>query len=231
MAKKSIMKTAGDTKILIRPLRLGVLNVTLEGTSPLVVHRFSAKAQKMIEDKQGQKAKGPRGKRDPNAEFLEACYVMPGKKAGEKGAKHAIPAVMIKAAMVASCRLIDGMQMTFVRCAVHVLGEEDGLVPLIAGPPAKRKVTLPRLVNVAGWPKMRSDFIRLPTGSADMRYRPQYTDWSVVVKIQFNEEAMAPDQVINLLTYAGFHCGVGEMRPNSKSGPGNSFGMFKVKLK
>jgi len=202
-----------EEKIVIRPPARKTFKITLQGTTPLIVHKFSDKAAQQIKDKQQQKAKGGKGKRDPNAEYLSACYVMPGSKAGEKGCVYAIRAVTIKAAMVGACRYVDGVTMTFARGAFHVLEEENGLAPV------KFKGT---------HPVMREDAIRLPNGSLDLRYRPEFREWSITVAIEYNTSVISAEQIVNLLSTAGFHCGLCEMRPSSKSGPGGSNGMFDV---
>ncbi|KKN41862.1 hypothetical protein LCGC14_0719220 [marine sediment metagenome] len=200
-------------KIVIRPPQLKTFKVTLKGKTPLIVHKFSEKSKKQIEGNQQHKPKEARGPRDPKAEYLAACYVMPGSKAGAKGCKYAITAVCIKASMISACRVIDGLPMTLARCVFHVLAEEGGLVPL------KFKGTHPR---------MREDTIRLPNGSLDLRYRPEFTDWSVTVAIEYNAAVISAEQIVNLLAVAGFSCGLCELRPNSKSGPGGSNGTYGV---
>ena len=201
-------------KIVINPPKRKTFKITLKGSTPLIVHKFSDKAAQQIKDKQEQKATNVRGKRDPKAEYLAACYVMPGSKAGAKGCKYAVGAVTIKAAMVGACRYTDkNVNMTFARGAFHVHAEADGLVPL------KFKGTHPR---------MREDAVRLPNGSLDLRYRPEFDQWSITVAIEYNESVISAEQLVNLLCVAGFHCGICELRPSSKSGPGGDNGMFEV---
>lgn len=56
--------------------------------------------------------------------------------------------------------------------------------------------------------------------------RNAFYDWSVELNIHYNGSQLSPEQVINILNWAGFHIGVGGFR---KEKTGN-FGMFKVKL-
>ncbi len=217
-AKKKASTNGAPTKdaekIVITPPERKTFKITLKGLTPLIVHKFGEKAKKAIEDKQQQKATSVRGKRDPKAEYLSACYVMPGSKAGQKGCKYALPAITVKAAMVGACRYTDkNVNMTFARGAFHVHAEEAGLVPL------KFK---------GAHPTMREDAIRLPNGSLDLRYRPEFIDWSVTVAVEHNAAVISAEQLVNLLCVAGFPCGLCEMRPASKSGPGGDNGMFDV---
>ena len=212
-AAEKAPKAKQSASIAILHLELQTFDVLVVGLTPLIMHKFSEKAKKAIEDKQQQKAKQAKGKRDPKGEYLAACYVMPGSEAGKKGCKYAIPSITLKAAMVAACRYVDGMPMTIARGAFQVLGEDQGLIP----------------ITFAGTqPVMREDAIRLPNGNLDMRYRPEFKDWKVKVQIRINAAVISKEQVINLLSLSGFHCGIMELRPNSKSGPGGENGMYAV---
>ena len=72
---------------------------------------------------------------------------------------------------------------------------------------------------------MREDIVRLPNGSADLRFRGEMFPWSADLSIRYNAGIITPEQVINLVNLAGFHVGVGEWRPGSPKKTG-SFGMF-----
>ena len=71
----------------------------------------------------------------------------------------------------------------------------------------------------------RCDPVRLRTG-ADLRYRPEYTDWSVRATVRFRENILTLGSVINLMNNAGQCVGLGERRMAQN---GDSFGMFEVK--
>lgn len=208
MAKKA----AAANQVMIRPPKMKTFRVKLVGKTPLIISKFSNKAEQQIKEKQEQKAKGAKAARDPESEFREACYVMPGQKAGTKKCKYAIPDRMIKRASVEACRFIDGMAMTFCRGAFHIMAEAGGMLEL-------------KYKSMA----MRTDHVRLKNGALDLRYRPEFTKWHTVVEIYYNAEAISPEQIINLLATAGVSCGLGELRPNSKEGGGGSNGLFEVK--
>lgn len=221
MATKTVNRISGDKqpvaapveKVLIPKPNLRTFEVVLRGTSPLIVHRFSEKARQQIEDKQAKKANKAKAKRDPEFEYLAACYVFPGHEAGKPGCKYGIPATMIKAALVAACRYIDGFPMTKARGAIHVMAEEGNLVELRC----KKMQRDDQPVRLAG------------RGSPlDMRYRPEFLDWWVKPTIKYNADVVSAEQICNLLMIAGFSCGFGELRPGSESGPGGSCGMFTV---
>ncbi len=65
-----------------------------------------------------------------------------------------------------------------------------------------------------------------PNKVADLRSRPEFLDWEVDLQIQYNAHLFRPEQVINLLRWAGDAVGVGENRPEKT---GNDWGTFDVK--
>jgi hypothetical protein len=64
------------------------------------------------------------------------------------------------------------------------------------------------------------------TKTTTLRYRPQFDEWSVKLKIMYARNSISPEQIVNLFNVAGFAVGIGERRPGKS---GDSFGMFKVK--
>ena len=73
-------------------------------------------------------------------------------------------------------------------------------------------------------PQMRMDMVRIGMGTADVRFRPEFRDWSADVPIRFNEAVISVEQIVNLFNLAGFGVGIGEWRPE-KDG---QWGMFHV---
>lgn len=198
-------------RVQLRPIDIRTFKLPIKGTSPLIVHKFSEKAKKQIEDKQQKKAKGAKEARDPKAEFLAACYVMPGSpKAGEKKSRYGVPASGMKNALVSATRFVDGMQMTFARGAFHVMEDAGGLI----------EISFDEM-------RMREDTVRLngPGAPLDMRYRPEFLGWSLIATIQYNAAAISPEQIVNLANIAGFSIGLCEWRPERDG----SYGMFAVK--
>ena len=192
-------------ELLIPRPDIQVLRVTVKGTSPLIVHKWSTKAQRQIEDKQAKRAKKAREKRDPEAEFRAALYEI-GK------GKYGFPASAFKHAMIAACRFCQGVPMTFAKGAFFVMGD----ILLIKG----------------SKPVMRTDIVRVPprTGGADLRYRPEFAKWEIDLDIRYNAHLIEPDQIVNLLCIAGYSVGIGESRPSSPMKPGTN-GMFEVKAR
>jgi len=186
--------------IQITAPRIETLVLKIRGTSPLIVHRFSAVTKSGIAEKQAGKKTGPKKQRDPKAEFKGALYELPGKRD-----RYGFPASGVKKAMVSACSFVDGATKKFIRGALFVVGD---------------------LIEIEGSkPVMRTDVVRIgPYKVADLRYRPQFTDWAMKLPIRYDADLVTREQLVALLARAGLHVGLGEWRPE-KDG---SFGMFEV---
>ena len=77
-------------------------------------------------------------------------------------------------------------------------------------------------------PVMREDMVRIGMGSADLRYRAEYSNWMMEMVIQYNASGnLTIEQIINCINAGGYAVGIGEWRPE-KDG---DFGRFHVELK
>lgn len=198
-------KKADVGAIEVPNINIAEFELRIIGTAPLVVHKWSEKAKEMIRAKQQKRANAGREARDPEAEYNAARYII-DEVAGIDG----FPVVAFKAAAVDACTQLAGVTKVLARGAFHVnLGQE--LVP-IEGDKAK----------------MREDVVRLagPGQPADLRYRPEYTEWSVTLRVQHNTAALSREQIVNLFNVAGFSVGVGEGRPQRNG----SWGMFRAEV-
>jgi hypothetical protein len=173
--------------------------IKLVGDSPLIVHAWSAKAKREILDKQMKKAKSAKEAKDPEALFQEALYRMPNNPD-----KYGFPAVGFKSAAVDACSMVSDMTKVGARGAFHIQGD---MVELNYG-----------TVN------HREDMVKIAMGTADVRIRPEFIDWSVEFEVRYNSGVISLDQLANLFNVAGFSIGVGEWRPQRDG----SFGMFHV---
>lgn len=179
-----------------------VANVTIKGVTPLIFHKWSDKAIKMIEEKQQKKAKANKKKeaRNPEQEYKDSYYYNSDKKI-------AFPALAIKQALVNSARVLDGVAMTTIRASIFIVGDGDGLIPVDYKTEEKRK-----------------DMVKIGMGTADVRYRGQVKGWSMTFPIKFNADVFSLEQVMNLVQTAGFSVGIGEWRPERNG----DFGCFEI---
>ena len=81
---------------------------------------------------------------------------------------------------------------------------------------------LARLI-IPGPPVMREDMVRVGMGTADIRYRAEYREWSALLRIEFIPSVINLGSVAALVDAGGTN-GVGEWRPE-KNG---SFGTYEV---
>jgi hypothetical protein len=176
--------------------------IPVVGISPLIVHAWSVKAMREISDKQAGKAKNKKHEiRIPEDDYEQAKHKSPQ---GWEG----FPAAGFKAAMIRGAKMI-GLEMKSTQTAFFIRADDEET----------------QLVKIVGDSRMRTDMVRVGMGSADIRYRPEYPEWSADLTIEFNSGVVSLDQLYQLVKAAGYGCGIGEMRP--EKGKFN-FGRFKL---
>ena len=72
---------------------------------------------------------------------------------------------------------------------------------------------------------MREDYVRIAHGGPDVRFRPEFKDWTMTFEMEYNENTYSIEQLINFINLGGFSCGLGEMRIEK----GGNFGSYEVK--
>lgn len=195
-------KKQTETTIEIPKVEIAMVKFRVRGITPLIVSRFSEKAKQMMLEKQMKKASAGKEAKNPEEQYENSLYKFAdGKRTG-------FPAVGFKAAMVRGGKQL-GFTMTDLRGRFHVMADEGDLV------------------EIHGEPHMREDMVRLATGVADIRFRGEYyAGWEAELTIQYFKNAISAEQLAQLLSIAGFSCGIGEWRPE-KSNSG-SFGLFEL---
>jgi len=196
--------TANATISLTR-IRREIAEIEVRGTAPLIVHRWSEKARQMMLDAQ-QGKKNPKQPKDPNVDFETSMYRF------EDGG-HGFPIMAFKSATVKGGARLFGkaVKMTELRQLCTFLS--DGL--------CTDGTQLTRIISDA--PIMREDMVRVGMGTADIRYRAEYRNWSAVLRIEYVPSVIDLSSVVALVDAGGTN-GVGEWRPE-KSG---SYGTFEV---
>lgn len=203
-----------DAVAVIKAPNIVRTTIRIKGTAPFVQNKFSHKARmKMMEAmatpaaaKKGKAARDPRNYDD---DFIQAQHMA---VAGWNG----IPCPAFRAAMIDACRTV-GMVMTKAKMSVFILPDgfdKDDGTPLVK--------------LIAGTPERMESLVRNDNGGADIRIRPMWREWECNVTLEYDEDMITGESVINLLDRAGRQVGVGEGRPFSKNSVGQGWGTFTV---
>lgn len=178
--------------------------IPIQGTSPLIVNRWSEKAKEMMLAAQQTKARAKKDPKDPVANFQASRYVM------DDGA-DGFPATGFKASIVHATRLFDGITQVLTKQTVLVVGHgSEQLVPLAYGAV-----------------RMREDTVRNASGVADLRYRAEYWPWSAELHVRTIGGQFDRDSIMSLVDAAGIG-GVGEWRPTAPKSATGTYGTFEV---
>lgn len=186
---------------------------TIEGTAPLVIHRFSAKAKGMMRDKMAAGSTAKKGTKREPCDFDElynnSRYISPQGWDGFNVAS-------VRAALISACRLV-GFKMTLAKLSVFV--EADG-----------RDKTEPEfgLIRIFGKPRKLESIARVETGQAYVTVRACYDEWKAKIRIRFDADQFTLKDISNLLSRVGEQVGLGEGRPDSKNSTGMGWGVFKL---
>lgn len=207
--------------IEIKPINIVTTTVRIAGDTPLIMHRWSEKAKRMILEKQMKKTKSSaKEAKNPVEDFIESIYWMEGKpseytedafdEACKNGARFGFPVTAIKQATISSAyRNGITKDMASLRGAFFISGEGSELLAEVKGCA----------------PTMREDMVRVGMGVADIRFRGEFASWYMDLQVSYNANgAYTLDQIINLINVGGFSCGIGEWRPE-KDG---NYGMYHV---
>lgn len=187
---------------------LKTITIPIEGISPLIMHKFSEKANKMMKEnglaeaglKQGGKKKNIA---DPENDWKACLHLC------ADGKTYGFPAAGFKQGMVNSGYQVFGKKKTNLGAAFNIVADDkEG-----------------NLVKIIGTPQMREDMVRVGTINkvASPRYRPVFPVWGANVTIRYVEGMITPEELVMLLTASGFCYGLGDWRPERNG----SFGMYK----
>ena len=221
------MATKTENILEIRPLKIIETEIRIVGDSPLIMHGWSEKAKRQMLEAQMGKAKGKKKAiRRPADDFIQSMYWLSGKpeysddapdeeclaayhEAIAKGATFGFPVKAFKqAAQSAAYRLGWTKNQMGLRGAFFIKDTSCGLIQIHSDEPV-----------------MREDMVRVGMGSADLRYRAQFNNWSATLPISFNAAGeYSLEAIVNAINAGGYVVGVGEWRPE-KDG---TYGQFHV---
>ena len=188
--------------ITLEEMQQSVLTTRIIGISPFIQHKWSEKAIKMIRDQHAGVRVKNREIRKPEEEFRDAAYVCEDGRFG-------FPAGGIKACLIGAAHKDIGLEKTLLRKSLFII-PDDPINNLIA--------------LETDDPLMREDTVRVGAGSTDLRYRPEFRNWSMILNFEFDAQALTQPTILNLVQRAGFGVGLGEWRPEK----GGENGRFEV---
>jgi hypothetical protein len=182
------------------------VELTLRGRkgSPLVIHAFAEKAKQEIRDKQQKKAKKAKEQRDPQAEFLAARYV-------DAEGRECAPITALKKSIITAATAFEDVTKVGLRQALFVDSVAvpgASLVP-IETPDGKPAIGV-----------MREDAVTIGINTRGLAYRPEYKEWQLRVRIEFNPRIVSREQLLALVDQAGWGVGICEGRPERSSALG-----------
>lgn len=187
----------------------GILDVWIDGVTPLLVCAWSEKARNMILNKQMKKALRGKEAKDPHQNYLDALYVSTEGWTG-------IPAGGLKGCLVNACRAVDELPMTMAKRMLFI--QAQGYTKSGQG-----------LVRIHGEHEMNEAMVRIDQGTADIRHRPIYKKWSIRLTIEYLQNILSAEQVLNLLELAGYIEGLCEHRPGSPKNNTGDNGRFTIR--
>jgi hypothetical protein len=187
--------------IELPPLAIKLMEVTIIGDSPIIVHAWSEKAKREMLDKQMKRAKQAKEAKDPKADFESSLY-----RLADGG--YGFPSVGFKSSAVTAGTSVAGLTKVAARQAFHVIGEDVDVKGAFEGTSARHN-----LVRIVGKLSMREDMVKVGMGKADLRYRGEFADWHARLLVRYNANVLSEAQILNLINTAGFAVGVGEWRP------------------
>lgn len=182
------------------------IELTLRGRkgSPLVIHQFGEKAKQEIRDKQQKKARKTKEERRPEEEFLAARYV-------DEAGRECAPITALKKSIITAATAFDDLTKVALRQAIFVdpiLNPGSLLLPIENhdGSPAKGV--------------MREDAVTIAGKTRALSYRPEYKEWQLHIRIEYNPRLVSEEQLLALVDQAGWGVGICEGRPEKTSALG-----------
>lgn len=202
-----------NRSVSIKAPNFQVATFEIEGTAPLVIHRFSAKVKNEMKTKMetGKAASSKKNRDAKNTDDLyqEAKYVA---NEGWEG----FHAAAMRNALISACRLV-GFKMTLAKMSIFVL--EDGW--------DKTEPQIP-LIRIIGNSVKQEDMARVETGQPYVCVRAAYHKWKAKIRLRWDADQFTVTDVSNLLTRVGMQVGLCEGRPDSKNSAGMGWGLFVV---
>lgn len=199
-------KVDAASVITVPETQIGVIELGIVGTTPLLHNCMSAKARHTLllpSPPKNAAEKAANLKHDPVAEFRGSIY-----RLTEDDAPTRVAALggMFKGAMMTAALDLPGSNKSQIGRLVWIEGH---YVPLWG--PLQLHMGITRSADMARTP--------------DVRTRAISPEWATVITVRFVKPLMTEKAVINLLAAGGYTAGVGDWRPQKGKG---TFGQFRL---
>ncbi len=224
------MATKASEVVEIKPIEIKKFKIKLVGDTPLIMHAWSEKAKReMLDAQQGKKKGKKKEHKNPVFDFINSMYWLSGKpdvscsmteEECEKLFNEAIesgtvvfgfPVTAIKQAAISAAYRMGWVKNKMeLRGAFFLDSYENGLIEIDSDVP-----------------EIREDMVRIGMGTADIRYRGEFKNWSAELTVSYNANGQySVDTIVNIINAGGYICGIGEWRPERDG----QNGMFHVAI-
>lgn len=203
--KKLVKKEVEKKKIVVEGLNLQTIKLNIVGKRPLLMDKFTDAAKDAILDKQmGISKSNKKRTRVIQTEIDSAIHKTSTGKVG-------FPEVGFKRGMMECTSFIGDkfFSKKLIQGAVQIMNAQDGLILI----KSKKQDVLKHNIQ------------------HNIKFTPQFHDWSCELVISYDANTIAPTDIIKLLDYAGHYVGIGAWRPKSGGGGSGTYGMYEVKKK
>ncbi len=205
---------AADRKeVVIKPPRFQVATVLIRGTAPYLQNRFANyKQAEMVEKQKAGSSMARTRKAKPPKDFEKGYR---GSMHISQEGWHGIPCTSLRNAMIDACRLTE-IDMIRAKMCIRIIA--DGL----------NVENLTPLIKIKGQPRMHLDRVKIGMNQTDIIPRAIFENWEAKVTVQWDADVFTAQDIVNLLSRAGWQVGIGAGRPLSKTSAGIGMGTFEI---
>ena len=217
MAKKptTTETTAATQTVMVSRPRFQTIELEVRGTTPLLIHRRSpgtvdAMLAKHIAGSAQSSKRMEKAPKNVGALFNDCRFI------DHVGGWDGISCAAIRNALVRSCQVVQIAMTDAKRCLFVVA---DGFDRTDGTP----------LVRIhADEPVIDQRIAIVARGGSDVRIRPRYDEWGMIVRVSFDADWFMAEDIVNLMLRAGKQNGIGDGRSFSPMSAGIGMGAFDV---
>lgn len=183
--------------------------ITIEGLSSLIVHRFSEKAKAAMAAKQTGRGPAVKEARNIEDEAWASAYEVPGREDWPNGkvGKYCFPASAFKHAFLHGVGLVGDKQR-------YPKSKATTWFYVLADP----------ILKFQGY-RIRTDPVRI-SSVMSLVHRLEFLGWEADLSVIYN--SISTEELVTFLNLGGLG-GVGEWRPTSPRNKSGSHGQFRVR--